>query len=195
MKIQSIQQQNQNFKGIDISNVTNFVAKHPGLVSGVASSSVVAQKLVMSGSEVSLAPLIDLGTGKAITTITKEKDGRTNQSAKVQAVRTVSQTVGGTITGVIIRALCIGAMTALLVKAGGKAGEEISAQINKSGNNNAYEIQKNAAAIGKNIGGLIATFVMMGTNFLLDVPIINFINKKISDVVFKEDKNKEVKNG
>ena len=194
MKVQSIKQQNISYRG-NISKLTDFVTKHPGLIAGIAGSSVAMQKMVMSTSEVAFAPAIDIGVGKLITKITDEKDGRTNQSSKVQAVRTISQTVGGTITGIIIRLASIGAVTALLVKSGDKLGAEIASKINKSGTNNSYEIQKNASALGKNIGGLLATFIMMFTNFLLDVPIINYINKKISDVVFKNNKSEEVKNG
>ena len=194
MKIQSIQQPNNSFRG-DISKITNFVSEHPALVAGIAGSSAAAQKMVMSASEVAFAPAIDIGIGKLITKITDEKDGRTNQSSKVQAIRTIAQTVGGTITGVAIRLLCIGAATALLAKGGARLGEEIALQLNKSKDGNLYEIQKNAAALGKNIGGFVATFVMMVTNFVLDVPIINYINKKLSDIVFKNDNSKEVKNG
>ncbi len=188
MKVQTIQQQNNSFKGFDVSKASNFVANHPILTATVAGSSAVAQKLVMSASEATIGPTMDIGIGHAITKAAKEKDGRTNQSSKVQAVRTFSQTIGGTISGVIIRAACIGGMTYLLSKAGGKAGETIAKAIDKSGNNNSYEIGKNASAIGKNIGALLATLIMMFTNFLVDVPIINYINKKVSDVVLKENK-------
>ena len=192
MKIQSIQQPNNSFRG-DITKLTNFVANHPSLVAGIAGSSVAAQKMVMSASEVAFAPAIDIGIGKLITNITDEKDGRTNQSSQVQAIRTVAQTVGGTITGVAIRLLCIGAATAALQKLGSKAGGEIGKLISKTANK--YEIQKNAESIGKNVGGLVATFVMMVTNFVFDIPIINFINKKLSDVFLKDKENKEVRNG
>lgn len=195
MKIQSIQQQNSSFRGIDIGSASNFIAKHPGFVAGVAGSSVAAQKMVMSASELAFAPAIDIGIGKAITKITNEKDGRTNQSSKVQAVRTVAQTVGGTITGVAIRLLCIGIATAAVAKLGSKAGEEIGKRIDISGLHNKYEMHENAAALGRSIGGIVATFVMMVTNFVLDIPIINWINKKISNVVFKNADDKESKNG
>ena len=195
MKIQSIQQQNNSFRGIE--KLTNVVAKHPEILAGIAGSSAAAQKMVMSASEVVFAPAIDIGIGKVITAITDEKDGRTNQSSKVQAIRTFAQTVGGTVTGVIIRLICIGGATALLAKYGAKLGEEMAKKLcmNKA-EKNTYEIQKKAASLGKNIGGFVATFVMMVTNFVLDVPIINFINKKVSDIVFKDDaKAKEANNG
>ena len=47
---------------------------------------------------------------------------------------------------------------------------------------------------GKNLGGAIATLVMLVTNFIIDAPFINWINKKATDVVDKFDKNKEQKN-
>ena len=190
MKVQSIQQQNSNFKGFNISKASDFVANHPVLTATIAGSSAVAQKLVMTASEASIGPNMDIAIGKVITKATNEKDGRTNQSSKVQAVRTLAQTLGGTISGVIIRTVCITGMTYALIKAGGKAGSEIASKIDKSGIKNSYEIAKNASAMGKNIGALLATMVMMFTNFLVDVPIINFFNKKISDV-FLKDKTKE----
>ena len=195
MKIQSIQQQNNSFKGFDISKASNFVANHPILTASIAGSSAVAQKLVMSASEASIGPAMDIAIGKIITKATDEKDGRTNQSSKVQAVRTFSQTVGGTISGVIIRFACIAGLTYALTKVGGKAGTEIAKKIDKSGNKNSYEIQKNASALGKSMGGVLATLVMMFTNFVVDVPIINFINKKVSDLCLKEDKKPENKQG
>ena len=33
---------------------------------------------------------------------------------------------------------------------------------------------------GKNIGGAAATMIMMVTNFIIDAPLINWINKKIT---------------
>lgn len=191
MKIQSIQQQNSSFKGFDISKASNFVAEHPVLTASIAGSSAIAQKLVMTASEATIGPNMDIQIGKIITKLANEKDGRTNQSSKVQAVRTFAQTIGGTVSGVIIRAVCIGGMTHLLTKMGGKAGEQLAKKIDKSGLKNSYEIGKNASAIGKNIGALLATVVMMFTNFLVDVPIINYINKKVSDVVLKENNNEK----
>ena len=125
MKIESIKQQNSSYRG-DISKLTGWVADHPGVVASLAGASVVAQKAIQSTAEVAFAPNIDIWIGKGITKATGEEDGRTNQSSKVQAVRTVSQTVGGSITGIIIRLLCVGGMTALLVKTGGKVGEDIA---------------------------------------------------------------------
>ena len=122
MKLESIKQQNNNFKGIDLNKVTDFVAENPGVVASLAGASVVAQKAIQSAAEVAFAPNIDIWIGKGITKLTDEKDGRTNQSSKVQAVRTIAQTVGGSITGIIIRFLCVSGMTALLVKSGGKIG-------------------------------------------------------------------------
>ena len=122
MKVNSIQQ--QNFRGSFTDKLATTIAKNPNAISviaGLAGCSVVAQKIVMSTGEVAIAPAIDVGVGRVITKITDEKDGRTNQSSKVQATRTVAQTVGGTITGIIIRCACIAAATALCAKVGSKA--------------------------------------------------------------------------
>ena len=196
MKINSInQQQNkQNFKGI-----ASWIAKNPKVASGVAAlagSSVVAQKLVMTASEASIGPMMDIGIGKAITNIADEKDNRTNESSRVQAIRTFSQSVGGTITGVIIRLACIGAMTAACACLGKKAGSEIGKIISDNGNikpEQVYEFQENASKWGKNIGGALATVVMLVTNFIIDAPFINMINKKVTEVVDGFGKNKNQK--
>ena len=192
MKVNSIQQ--QNFRGSFTDKLASKIANNPNTVAtvaGLAGCSVIAQKLVMSAGEVAIAPFIDIGVGKAITAATKEKDGRTNQSSKVQAARTVAQTVGGTITGIAIRYACIAGATALCMLAGKKIGEGLSgtvgallAESDKGRVNpeDLYNYREKMGAWGKNIGGAAATMVMMVTNFLIDAPFINWINKKISPV-------------
>ncbi len=195
MKINSIQQQ-QNFQGSLLDKSSKFIAKHPVAIAGLAGSSVVAQKIVMSGSEATIGPCMDIAIGKTITKATNEKDGRTNQSSKVQAVRTASQSVGGTITGVIIRSLCILGATALCAKLGSKAGSKIANVINPdklSQESNLYKFKENASAWGKNIGGAAAILVMTCTNFLIDVPLINAINKKATSIFLKKNPQNEAK--
>ena len=208
MRLNSIQQQQrQNFKGNPVNWIANTVAKHPMIPIGLAGSSVVAQKIVMSGSEAVVGPVMDVGIGEVITKVTKEEDGRTRDSSKVQAVRTFSQSVGGTIVGVIIRMICIGAATALCMKAGQKVGGAFADIIQKNTNEtsleNKYLYKKDMETWGKNIGGAVATLVMLGTNFIIDAPFINWINKKATDIVDNkilknkkdgvETKEKEVK--
>ena len=177
-------------------NVGNFIAKHPTAITALAGSSVVAQKIVMSGSEATIGPVMDIAIGKAITKATDEKDGRTNESSEKQAIRTFSQSIGGTITGVAIRGLCIAAATACCAKAGEKAGSAIANTISEKGNT--YLKAENAKKWGKSIGGAAAIGVMMFTNFLIDAPFINQINKVVTNGVnhFKSKKqpqDKEVK--
>ena len=208
MRLNSIQQQQrQNFKGNPVNWIANTVAKHPMIPIGLAGSSVVAQKIVMSGSEAVVGPVMDVGIGEVITKVTKEEDGRTRDSSKVQAIRTFSQSVGGTIVGVIIRMICIGAATALCMKAGQKVGGAFADIIQKNTNEtsleNKYLYKKDKETWGKNIGGAVATLVMLGTNFIIDAPFINWINKKATDIVDNkilknkkddvETKEKEVK--
>ena len=145
----------------------------------------------MSGSEAVIGPVMDVGIGKAITAATGETDGRTNESSKVQAIRTFSQSVGGTIVGVIIRLACIAAATAACSSAGKKVGSEIGKILSKGVDvENAYQFQENASKWGKNIGGAAATMVMLVTNFIIDAPFINWINKKTTDFVDKFEKDK-----
>lgn len=181
MKINNIKQQTQNFNG----RIASAFANHPKLTAGVASlaaSSVIAQKIVMSGSEAVIGPVMDVGIGKAITKVTNEKDNRTNESSRVQAIRTFSQSVGGTITGVAIRWACIGLATHFCKKFGAKAGSKIGEALTQNINiANKYEFSENAAKWGKNIGGTLAAVVMLGTNFIIDAPLINSINKKATE--------------
>ncbi len=198
MKIESIRQQNNSFRGLDATRIVTSIAEHPGLVAGLASASVISQKLVLSASELALGPAMDIAIGKTITKVTDEKDDRTMQSSKLQAIRTASQTIGGTITGIIVRAVCIGLMTSVFMKGGQKIGTELYKAVNPKETKNLYELSQRAGKLGRDIGGALSVGVMMFTNFLLDIPIINYINKKISDgveYISELKKGKEVKNG
>lgn len=190
MKINNIKQQNiQNFKGNPLDAAGKFLAKHPVAIAGLAGSSVVAQKIVMSGSEAVIGPAMDIAIGKTITKATGETDGRTNQSSKTQAVRTAAQSIGGTITGVTIRSLAILGATLAMSKLGAKAGSKIAQTINPEKldpTKNLYKFTQNASNWGKNIGGAAAILIMTVTNFILDVPIINWFNKKIGELVDKK---------
>ncbi len=199
MKISSIQQ--QNFRGSLGDKIVKKIAEHPTFpakIAGLAGCSVVAQKLVMSAGEATIGPAVDIGVGKAITKITDEKDGRTNQSSKVQAVRTFSQTLGGTITGIAIRLACIGAATAFCRWAGGKAGSNLADILTKTNSEklrpaDKFKYSEHMEKWGKNLGGALATCVMMVTNFVIDAPLINAINKKVASAVKLSDKPKVAK--
>ena len=159
----------------------------------------MGQKIVMSGSEAVVGPAMDIGIGKAITKVTNEKDGRTNQSSKVQAIRTAAQSIGGTITGVAIRMGCIALATLALSKAGQKGGSAIADTLLDKGKisaDNAYEFTEHMAKWGKTVGGAAAIAIMTVTNFIIDAPVINMINKKMTDIFDKKpnkEQGKEVK--
>lgn len=194
MKLNSINNCNskmQNFRGSLAEKTVKFASKHPEAIAALAGSSVIMQKIVMSGSEAVIGPAMDMGIGKIITDVTKEKDGRTMESSKLQAIRTFSQSVGGTIVGVVIRGLCIAGATALCMGAGGKVGQKLASKIS-DGSTNKFLQKENAVAWGKSIGGAVAIGVMMFTNFLIDAPFINVINKKVADFCNK-GKNPENK--
>lgn len=193
---------NQNFRGSLTDTVANTFANNSKLVAGIAglaTSSVVGQKIVMSGSEAVVGPAMDIGIGKAITKVTNEKDGRTNQSSKVQAIRTAAQSIGGTITGVAIRMGCIALATLALSKAGQKGGSAIADTLLDKGKisaDNAYEFTEHMAKWGKTVGGAAAIAIMTVTNFIIDAPFINMINKKMTDIFDKKpnkEQGKEVK--
>lgn len=193
---------NQNFRGSLTDTVANTFANNSKLVAGIAglaTSSVVGQKIVMSGSEAVVGPAMDIGIGKAITKVTNEKDGRTNQSSKVQAIRTAAQSIGGTITGVAIRMGCIALATLALSKAGQKGASAIADTLLDKGKisaDNAYEFTEHMAKWGKTVGGAVAIAIMTVTNFIIDAPFINMINKKMTDIFDKKpnkEQGKEVK--
>lgn len=194
MKINSIQQTNQNnrqnFRGSLADKAAKFIAERPVAVAALAGSSVIAQKVVMSGSEAVIGPAMDVGIGKAITKVTGETDGRTNESSKTQAIRTFAQSVGGTIVGVAVRALCIGASTALIAKVGAKAGEKVATKASQLINPDKFDkakdnfkFQEKMSSWGKSVGGAVAIGVMLFTNFIIDAPFINWINKKATDFI------------
>lgn len=191
--------QQQNFNGRLANSAAKFIAKHPVAIAGLAGSSVIAQKVVMSGSESIVGPAMDIAVGKGIYKATGKKDERINESSKTQAIRTHSQSIGGMITGIPIRAVSIAGATYLLGKAGEKAGTKLAELVNPKNlkaSENLYEFKENAAAWGKTVGGAVAIFIMLFTNFLLDVPIVNHINKKITDFVKgKNPSEKTNKNG
>ncbi len=193
---------NQNFRGSLTDTVANTFANNSKLaagIAGLATSSVVGQKIVMSGSEAVVGPAMDIGIGKAITKVTNEKDGRTNQSSKVQAIRTAAQSIGGTITGVAIRMGCIALATLALSKAGQKGGSAIADTLLDKGKisaDNAYEFTEHMAKWGKTVGGAVAIAIMTVTNFIIDAPFINMINKKMTEIFDKKpnkEQGKEVK--
>ena len=204
MKVNSINQQTnkQNFKGKDnvFQKTVEFIADKPKTIAMLAGSSVVAQKIVMSGSEAIVGPIMDVGIGQAITKVTNEKDGRTNDSSKAQAIRTFAQATGGTIVGVAVRLACIGAATAAITtacaKGGGKIAEEVAKKINPENLNpeklvDKYGFDKKMTDWGKSIGGALAIVVMLVTNFLIDAPFINWINGKVTQMIDKKANNQE----
>ena len=205
MKINNIttqQNRNQNFRGSLADSATNFIAKHPGAIAGLAGASVVAQKVVMSGSEAIIGPAMDIGIGKAITKITDEKDNRTNEASKTQAVRTFAQSVGGTIVGVVIRLACIAGATAALTSLAKGNSDKASSVADTLLNDGKkvidktkpYEFTEHMTKWGKSVGGAVAAGVMMFTNFIIDAPFINWINKKTTNLVdkFKKPSSEEV---
>ena len=78
---------------------------------------------------------------------------------------------------------------------GKKAGSEIGKIISKNVNvKNAFEFKENAPKWGKNIGGALATAVMLVTNFIIDAPFINWVNKLSTNVVDKIGNKRVQKN-
>ena len=145
--------------------------------------------------------VISVENSETDITINKDEDDRVMQSSKAQAVRTFSQTVGGTITGFSIRAICIYGLIAAFAKAGGKVGEKIAKSansstlkigelINPNGKLNEYQLQESATAWAKIAGGTLSTITMLATNFIFDIPIINAMNSALSKKILGTDTTK-----
>ena len=78
-------------------------------------------------------------------------------------------------------------MTLLASKAGGKMAQKVA----ETAGDLAYDKAQNIKAWGKSLGGAFSIFVMLFTNFLIDAPFINKINKKVTDFIDNFEKNKE----
>ena len=70
-------------------------------------------------------------------------------------------------------------------------GKIISKNVNVE---NTFEFKENASKWGKNIGGALATAVMLVTNFIIDAPFINWVNKQSTNVVDKISNKRAQKN-
>lgn len=124
-----------------------------------------AQRLVIGGTAVVIQPWIDLAN--------KDVDEKTRESS---AARSVARAVIGTLTGIIIRSLAID-----ITKKHSQEGKIFFTE----GLKKATEAQKkNYYGV---IGTSVAVFVMLFTNFLLDVPGINWMQNLLMDTVFKHD--------
>lgn len=195
MKISSVTE-NTNFKGGPLvlgSAASNAFQK-------LAKWSSPEQRLVIGSTALFLQPLIDLQN--------KNVDSETRE---LNASRSISRAIVGTATGFAIRKACIGLATSVAEK-GPKSW--LGRLLSSSNIENLKDHLKNGAPLkpelvknfqsmsekrlqevivnyGKVLGTALALGVMLFTNFLVDVPCINKLSKKVHALLFKK-KGQEV---
>ena len=149
-------------------------------------------RLILGGSALMSQPFIDLHNRKV------DEDTR-----KISAARTVAKIIAGTATGVLIRSGCIHAINAFT-----KLPSEITPNMKFKNLRTLFTpslgLCANLNKYKKAMGTILATVVMMFTNFLIDAPLTKFLTNKFIDRIHQdssnnqpqsEEKNKEVKHG
>ncbi len=148
-------------------------------------------RFILGATALMSQPFIDLSNRKV------DEDTR-----KVSAARTVAKIIAGTTTGVLIRSGCIHAVNAFT-----KLPREIRPDMNFKALRTlltpSEKLCKNLAEYKNAMGTIIATVVMMFTNFLIDAPLTKFLTNKFVDRIHTKaqtqqqnpQKSKEVKHG
>ena len=149
-------------------------------------------RLILGVSALMSQPFIDLHNRKV------DEDTR-----KISAARTVAKIIAGTATGVLIRSGCIHAINAFT-----KLPSEITPNMKFKNLRTLFTpspgLCANLNKYKKAMGTILATVVMMFTNFLIDAPLTKFLTNKFIDRIHQnssnnqpqsEEKNKEVKHG
>jgi hypothetical protein len=114
---------------------------------------------------------------------------------KVSVARTVAKIIAGTLTGVLIRSGCIKAInsfsnlpTSQIITG---ANPKLKTLFTPS---EAFKnIATNLKKYREGYGTLLALFVMMFTNFLIDAPLTKVLTNKFVDVIRKIDNKKNIK--
>lgn len=149
-------------------------------------------RLILGVSALMSQPFIDLHNRKV------DEDTR-----KISAARTVAKIIAGTATGVLIRSGCIHAINAFT-----KLPSEITPNMKFKNLRTLFTpspgLCANLNKYKKAMGTILATVVMIFTNFLIDAPLTKFLTNKFIDRIHQnssnnqpqsEEKNKEVKHG
>ena len=149
-------------------------------------------RLILGVTALMSQPFIDLSNKKV-----------DEETRKVSAARTVAKIIAGTLTGVAIRYGCIKAIDAFT-----KLPHEIKPDMKFKNLRTLFTpspgLCANLNKYKKAMGTILATVVMMFTNFLIDAPLTKFLTNKFIDRIHQnsfnnqpqsEEKNKEVKHG
>lgn len=143
------------------------------------------QRFILGATALAIQPAIDYYNKRV------DKDTR-----EVSTARTMAKIIAGTAVGVIVRAGCIKAVKAFsgykLRTEGGKIVEilkktkkdiftPVLAKIPDDITPENFQVTY--ANHIKNMGSILATLVMVGTNFMLDVPLTLFLTNKFTKIV------------
>ncbi len=153
--------------------------------------SSVGQRIVIGSTALAFQPIIDLKN--------KKVDKRTRE---ISAVRSIARAFVGTATGLVVRGGCI--KLAEICSKAGKAfdftvTEKQASKLTKMGRQAVKSLAEATPDQIKGYAGVMGTIVALGvmlfTNFLLDVPLVNSMQNFLADKVFKLSKKAEVKDG
>ena len=148
-------------------------------------------RFILGATALMSQPFIDLSNKKV------DEDTR-----KVSAARTVAKIIAGTATGVLIRSGCIHAVNAF-TKLPREIRPDMKFKTLRALLTPSEKVCKNLAEYKNAMGTIIATVVMMFTNFLIDAPLTKFLTNKFVDKIHNKaqvaqqdsQKSKEVKHG
>ncbi len=108
---------------------------------------------------------------------------------KVSAARTVAKIIAGTTTGVLIRSACIHAIDAFT-----KMPHEITEGMKFKKFRQLFmpnpKLINDLNQYKKSLGSILALFVMLFTNFLIDAPFTKYMTNKFIDMIHKKDAKK-----
>ncbi len=155
------------------------------------------QRFILGLTAIAIQPVIDF-TNKNVDRDTRE----------VSAARTSAKIIAGTSVGVLVRWACIKAVNAFSGYDIKTEGSKVVKILKKSKKDiftptlarladdvtvdNFKHLYGNHV---KNLGSILATIVMIGTNFLVDVPLTVLLTNKFTKMVKSHDNaSKEVKN-
>lgn len=149
------------------------------------------QRFILGLTAIMIQPVIDY-TNRNVDEETRE----------VSAARTAAKIIAGTSVGVLVRWACIKAVNAFSGYELEKEGEKVTKILKKTGKDiftpslarmgddvtvkNFKNLYNNHV---KNLGSILATVVMAGTNFLLDVPLTVWLTNKFQKFVKSCRKN------
>lgn len=177
-----------NISRIPSKIVSYVVSKAPQItVGGERANKAVAwvgknisspeNRFILGATALMSQPFIDLHNRKI------DEDTR-----KVSAARTVAKIIAGTLTGVLIRSACIRSVNAFT-----KLPHEIKPNMNFKAVRNLFTpsegVCKNLDKYKDAMGTILATVVMMFTNFLIDAPLTKFLTNKFIDKIHKDSQS------